>query len=72
MKKQYGVSMNTYGHILPGAEKISRIYLPSKVAKQRLNWIKHYKKHDNARLTCRYFGIAPKTFYKWSDRFNQR
>lgn len=72
MKKQYGVPMNTYGHILPGAEKISKIYSPSKEAKQRLLWIEHYKKHQNGRLTCRYFGIAPKTFYKWFDRFGQK
>ena len=69
MKKQYGALMNTYGHILPGAEKISKIYSLSKEAKQRLLWIDHYKKHNNGRLTCRYFGIPPKTFYKWYNRY---
>lgn len=72
MKKQYSVPMNTYGHILPGAEKISKIYLPSKEARQRLLWIDHYKKHQNGRLTCRYFGIPPKTFYKWYKRYELR
>jgi transposase InsO family protein len=72
MKKQYGVPMNTYGHILPGAEKISKIYSLSKEARQRLLWIDHYTKHRNGRLTCRYFGIAPKTFYKWFKRYGQR
>lgn len=72
MKKQYGVTMNTYGHILPGAEKLSKIYLPSKEAKQRLFWISYYKKHKNGRLTCRYFGIPPKTFYKWLKRYDLR
>lgn len=72
MKKQYGVPMNTYGHILPGAERISKIHIPSKEAKNRLLWIEHYKKHKNARLTCRYFGIPPKTFYKWLNRYDSR
>lgn len=72
MKKQYGVPMNTYGHILPGAEKISKISSSSKEATKRLYWIDHYKKHKNARLTCRYFGIPPKTFYKWFKRYELR
>lgn len=72
MKKRYGVPMNTYGHILPGAVKIAKIYSPGKEAKQRLAWIDHYKKHKNGRLTCRYFGIPPKTFYKWFNRYELR
>lgn len=72
MKKRYGVPMNTYGHILPGAVRVSRIYSPSKEAKQRLLWIEHYKKHQNGRLTCRYFGIPPKTFYKWFNRYESK
>lgn len=70
MKKQYGVPMNTYGHILPGAERISKINTLSKEAKNRLLWVEHYKTHKNARLTCRYFGIPPKTFYKWLNRYD--
>lgn len=69
MEKRYGVPMNTYGHILPGAVRISKIYSPTKEANQRLTWIDHYKKHRNGRLTCRYFGIPPKTFYKWLKRY---
>lgn len=30
----------------------------------------HYHKHGNARLTCRYFGISPQTFYRWKRRFD--
>jgi transposase InsO family protein len=30
----------------------------------------HYLKNQNARLTCRYFGISPKTFYRWWNRFD--
>ncbi|RUM91127.1 MAG: integrase, partial [Thermovibrio sp.] len=33
--------------------------------RKRLNWIEYYKKTDNVRKTCRYFGISPTTFYKW-------
>ena len=45
----------------------------SKEATLRLNWIIYYHTtaRKNARLTCRHFGIAPKTFYKWFDRFNE-
>lgn len=52
--------------------KMADILNLSKEAKKRLNWIIHYytKSEKNARLTCRYFGIAPKTFYKWFNRFD--
>jgi len=45
----------------------------SREATKRLDWIIYYHTtaKQNARLTCRYFGIAPKTFYKWFDRFNE-
>ncbi len=29
-----------------------------------------YYRNPNARLTCRYFGISPKTFYRWKRRFD--
>ena len=45
----------------------------SKEASKRLKWIDYYNKHNkNASLTCRYFGISRKTFYKWLKRFNPR
>jgi transposase InsO family protein len=45
----------------------------SRSAKQRLKWLDFYKAHGkNASLTCRYFGISRKTFYKWLKRFNTR
>lgn len=72
MKKRYGVSMNTYGYILPGAVRLSKTSLPGKEARQKLLWMDHYKKHLNGRLTCRYFGIPPKTFYKWFNRYRLR
>ncbi|SMO39359.1 Transposase, partial [Balnearium lithotrophicum] len=39
--------------------------------RKRLKWIQHYEKHQNARLTCRYFGISPTTFYKWKNRYKK-
>lgn len=72
MKGRYGVAMNTYGHILPGAARLARIKNPSKLVKQRLRWMDYYRKCSNARLTCRYFGITPKTFYKWQKRYELR
>ena len=72
MKKHYGVVMNTYGHVLPGAATLARLYQPGKEAKQRLSWIEHYQKQGNGRLTCRYFGIPPKTFYKWLKRYQDK
>lgn len=71
MRKRYGVAMNTYGHILPGAQRIARIPVLSKAAKQRLKWMDWYASHgENGRATCRHFGISPDTFYTWKRRYN--
>jgi transposase-like protein len=45
----------------------------SKEALLRLDWIVYYHTlaGQNARLTCRHFGIVPKTFYKWLARFDE-
>jgi len=42
----------------------------SKKAKLRLSWMDYYYKHENASLTCRYFGISRKTFYKWQKKYD--
>ena len=45
----------------------------SKEASKRLKWFDYYKRHDhNARLTCRYFGISPQTFYRWKHRYDPK
>lgn len=46
----------------------------SKQALNRLEWIIYYETRgkQNTSLTSRYFGIAPKTFYKWKNLFNER
>jgi putative transposase len=35
---------------------------------QVLDW--YFSHGQNARLTCRHFGISPDTFYRWKRRFN--
>jgi len=54
-------------------KQVSRIKGLSKEACLRLDWLIYYHTtaKQNARLTCRHFGIAPKTFYKWLDRFEE-
>lgn len=43
----------------------------SKEGKHRLAWFEYYEKHgNNARLTCRHFGISPGTFYRWKKRYD--
>lgn len=44
----------------------------SQEALRRLEWFIYYesKAKKNARFTCRHFGIAPKTFYKWKKLFD--
>ncbi len=73
MKGRYnGCTMNVYSTI-PGYERLASIPKLSKKAKQRLKWFDYYNSHgNNARLTCRYFGISPQTFYRWKRRYNPR
>jgi transposase InsO family protein len=62
-----------YGLIIPKASYMTSLVRQgaiSREAKKRLMWMDHYNKHGNARLTCRYFGISPQTFYRWKDRFD--
>jgi transposase InsO family protein len=62
----YGVEKN-----LPLRFTIPIIGL-SAPAKQRLRWFDHYYAHEcRAALTCRYFGISRKTFYKWLKRYDR-
>lgn len=67
-----GVTMSIYGVILPGASSVASLARKnhlSKEAKKRLGWFDYYRRCGNARLTCRYFGISPQTFYRWKGRF---
>jgi len=61
--------MNVYSEI-PGCTRLASIPVLTKKARQRLQWFDYYKSHNqNARLTCRYFGISPQTFYGWKRRY---
>jgi putative transposase len=56
---------------IPHYKKVSHIVTLSREAKNRLRWLDYYHSHDqNARLTCRRFGISPQTFYRWKRRYN--
>jgi len=58
------------GVVVPRLGSIKATVSLSKQAKIRLAWIDYYKAHgNNARLTCRHFGIAHRTFYRYYDRF---
>lgn len=72
MSGRIGVTMNTYGAVLPGASylaSLARRIEISQETKKRLKWFTHYQRRGNARLTCRYFGISPQSFYRWKRRF---
>jgi transposase InsO family protein len=64
--------MNTYGTIVPGLSRIRETKTLSKTAKRRLNWLEFYDSHgQNARLTCRHFGLSPDVFYRWKNRYQR-
>src|SRR5512136_1352074 len=57
--------------VLRKASRLRRIADLSREANKRLKWFDYYEAHGkNARLTCRYFGISPQTFYRWKRRYN--
>jgi putative transposase len=61
------------GVVIPGLGSIKDTVTLSHTAKQRLKWVDYYHSHDNnARLTCRHFGIAHRTFYRYYNRFKLR
>jgi len=54
-----------------GVSRLAGITELSKQARQRLKWFDYYRSHgNNARLTCRYFGVSPQTFYRWKGRYD--
>lgn len=64
---------SSYGSLIPGSEYIRSLVRQGKIssgAAKRLKWFDHYYRLKNARLTCRYFGISPQTFYRWKRRFD--
>lgn len=84
MKRQgrYGVSMQVYGSILPGAAEIARL-LPRETAKARaeaplspkaalrLKIIRWHEEHGGkVSLTARHFGFSHSTIYVWLRRYH--
>jgi len=64
---------STYGAIVPGSQYITSLVRQgaiSKEAAKRLRWMDHYNRYQNARLTCRYYGISPQSFYRWKNRYD--
>ena len=64
---------STYGALFPGSQYITSLVRQgtiSKDAAKRLRWMDHYSRYQNARLTCRYYGISPQTFYRWKNRYD--
>jgi len=66
--------MRIVSGLAPGTIKLAKTNGDiSKAAIQRLKWFDYYNYHSqNARLTCRYFGISAQTFYRWKRRYDPR
>jgi putative transposase len=59
--------------VVTGFSRLARITEISREAGKRLKWFDYYNSHGcNARLTCRYFGISPQTFYRWKRRYDPK
>ena len=66
-----GSTLST-GKIFDNPGKIAVIYGLTPIGEQRLKWLDYYCSHQRkGRLTCRYFGITPKTFYKAKKRYER-
>ena len=59
---------------ISGACRLAKLDVElSREAQKRLKWFDYYRSHgENARLTCRYFGISPQTFYRWKRRYDPK
>ncbi len=64
--------MKIVSAVLTGYTQLARLKSNiSKDAQNRIKWFDYYRSHgENARLTCRYFGISPQTFYRWLKRYD--
>lgn len=51
-------------------QQLSKYTHLSKSAKIRLKWFDYYRQCQNVTKTCRHFGIARKTFYKWQKVYD--
>lgn len=75
MQGSIGTSTSIYHTRLPHQRKLERMAKTSDLSKEarvRLNWLTHYKKHKNATVTSRRFGISRNTIHKWAKRYSER
>jgi len=64
--------MKVFGLNIPNSVSSVHPIDLSKEAKHRLRMIEWHQQHEsNASLTCRRFGIARDTFYRWRRRFSE-
>jgi len=69
----YLKSSTIYGSVIPGSEFIRSLVRQGTIsqdAARRLRWFDYYRRCEDARLTCRYFGISAQTFYRWKNRYD--
>ena len=63
--------MEIKSRVIHGTSRLARSKELSREVTRRLKWFDYYYSHErNARLTCRYFGISPQTFYRWKSRYD--
>ena len=64
--------MKIVSAVLTGYTQLARIKGEiTREAQSRIKWFDYYNSHgNNARLTCRRFGISPQTFYRWKRRYD--
>ena len=73
MKGRYNDCVINVYCTMPGYKRLASAPKLSKKARQRLKWFDYYDSHNhNARLTSRYFGIYPQTFYRWKERYDPK
>ena len=72
MVDTYNGVMKIVSAVLTGYTQLAKLNHPiTKEAQTRIKWFDYYREHgENARLTCRHFGISPQTFYRWQRRYN--
>lgn len=64
--------MSVFGHILPGAWRLSRITNLDKVALYRLAIVEFYLRNGKkGRLTTKTFGVSTATVYRWVNRYKK-
>jgi transposase InsO family protein len=69
LQSKFKLSKNKYERW----RKTAKVLNLSKKAMQRLDWIIFYytKANQNAKLTCRHFGIVRSQWYYWFNRFDE-